>query len=515
MKKVLLIVRDGWGFTEEVEGNAIAAANTPFDDNLNQKYTPAILGAHGGSVGLPDGFQGSSEVGHMNMGAGRIVIQEVTRINEMLESHKFFKSKQFEVIAKALKDTHTNIHLMGLLQNEGVHAHQQHLFNLLKYFQEKYPNNKAIVHVFADGRDTPPKSLFQFLRDLQEVLSQNPNASIGTLMGRYYSMDRSKNYELTSRAYDAICHAKGTKYSDLNSAVEDLYKNAQTPDNKPMFDEYITPLINEDYDGVKAGDVLINYNYRQDRAIQITKAFCDSDTPIKNRLEYSVNYFGFTQYYDEFNNYLVDSITSGDDELCLVGNEISRHGLEQLRISETQKFRHVTSFFNGKLTTPFKGEEQIEVKGDFDASSFASHPEMNADDITARALPLLKNDFSFVAINYANCDMVGHTGVFESARKACEVVDKNVEEITTEAIKLEYTVMITADHGNSEEMIDKKTKEVKTSHTLNPVKLHVLNNEKYKNLNYKKGVLADIGTLILHFLEIPIPATMNSRNLIL
>jgi 2,3-bisphosphoglycerate-independent phosphoglycerate mutase len=515
MNKVLLIVRDGWGYSEDVEGNSIIAANTPFDDVLNEKYTPAILGAHGRTVGLPDGFQGSSEVGHMNMGAGKIVTQEVTRINDMLESYDFFNSKSFEKISGVINSNNVNIHLMGLLQDEGVHAHQQHLFNLLKYFQEKYPYNKVIVHVFSDGRDTPPKSLFEFLRDLQEVLSQNPNTSIGTLMGRYYSMDRSKNWELTSLAYDAICYAKGTKYSDLTTTVENMYNKTKTPDSEPMFDEYIPPLISEKYEGVKSGDILINFNYRQDRAIQITKAFCDSNPPIKNRIDFDVNYFGFTQYYDEFDNYLVDSITSKDDKLCLVGNEISNHNLKQLRISETQKFRHVTSFFNGKLTTPFKGEEQIEIKGDFDPSSFASHPEMNADDITAKVLPLIKNDFSFVLVNYANCDMVGHTGIFNSAKKAVEVVDKNVGLITTEATKLGYIVMITADHGNSEEMIDKKTKDVKTSHTLNPVKLHVLNKKKYENLNYKKGILADIGTMILNFLELPIPADMDSRNLII
>jgi 2,3-bisphosphoglycerate-independent phosphoglycerate mutase len=281
-----------------------------------------------------------------------------------------------------------------------------------------------------------------------------------------------------------------------------------------MFDEYIPPLINENYEGVKAGDVLINYNYRQDRAIQISKAFCDPDPPIKNKINFNVHYFGFTQYYDEFENYLVESITSGDSELYLVGNEISINNLKQLRISETQKFRHVTSFFNGKLTTPFKGEEQIEVKGDFDPSSFASHPEMNADDITKEVLPLLKKDFSFVAVNFANCDMVGHTGVFDSAKKAVEVVDKNVSKVAEEAVKLGYIVMITADHGNSEEMVDKKTNGVKTSHTLNPVKLHILNHDKYKNMNYKKGILADIGTLILHFLELPIPDAMDARNLL-
>jgi len=514
MNKVLLIVRDGWGYTEDVDGNAINSANTPFDDLLNEKYIPAILGAHGRSVGLPDGFQGSSEVGHMNMGAGRIVTQEVTRINDLLESHDFFKSKHFENIAKALKSDDVNIHLMGLLQDEGVHAHQQHLFNLLKYYYEKYPNNKVIVHVFSDGRDTPPKSLFGFLRDLQGVLSQNPNASIGTLMGRYYAMDRSKNYDLTSIAYDALCYGKGQIYSDLNAVVEELYNNVKTPDNEPMFDEYIPPLINENYKGVKAGDVLINYNYRQDRAIQISKAFCDSEPPIRNKIDFDINYFGFTQYYDEFENFLVESITSGDSELCLVGNELANHNLRQLRISETQKFRHVTSFFNGKLTTPFKGEEQIEVKGDFDPSTFASHPEMNADDITARVLPLLKKDFTFVAVNYANCDMVGHTGVFDSAKRACEIVDKNIGVLANEAMKLGYTIMITADHGNSEEMIDKKTNGVKTSHTLNPVKLHILNNEKYENMNYKKGILADIGTLILNFLGLPIPNAMDARNLI-
>jgi len=514
MKKVLLIVRDGWGFTDTVRGNAILAANTPFDDFLNEKYIPAILSAHGPHVGLPEGFQGSSEVGHMNMGAGRIVTQEVTRINDLLESGKFFKSKAFEKIAVALKNENAKVHMMGLLQNEGVHSHQQHLFNLLKYFQDNYPGTKVLVHVFSDGRDTPPKSLFGFLRDLEEVLSLNPKASIGTLMGRYYAMDRSKNWNLTSLAYDSLCYCKGTKCSDFRTTVKNLYDNAKTPDNEPMFDEYIPPLISEDYDGIKAGDVLINYNYRQDRAIQISKAFCDSESPINNPIGFNVNYFGFTQYYDEFENYLIESITSSEGELCLVGNEIAKHNLKQLRISETQKFRHVTSFFNGKLTTPFPGENQIEVKSEFDPSSFASHPEMNADDITEKVLPMLNKNYSFVAINYANCDMVGHTGVFESAKKAVEVVDKNVKRITEEAIKHGYIVMITADHGNSEEMIDLKTNEVKTSHTLNPVKLHILNNPQYENMNYKQGILADIGTLILDFLELPIPDEMDARNLL-
>ncbi len=516
--KVMLIVRDGWGFSEKKEGNAIAAAKVPFDDYLNSKYLPVILGAHGPAVGLPEGFQGSSEVGHMNMGAGKIVIQEVTRINELLESGEFYKSSNFRSILQKLNDNeNATVHLMGLLQDEGVHSHQQHLFLLIKYFAVNYPRHQLVVHVFADGRDTPPKSTFTYLRELEKYLSGHGNAIIGTVMGRYYAMDRSKNWDLISLAYDAICYGKGERYDDLYATIKSKYENEVTPDNQPMFDEYLTPMINREYQGVNAGDVLINFNYRQDRAIQISKAFLDPDTPISSPFYENISYFGFTQYYDEFPYYLIDAISGDEESAVLVGKIIADAGLKQLRISETQKYRHVTSFFNGKLTNPFPGEERIEIPGSFDPSEFATHPEMNADDITTAVEKELGKEYDFIMINYANCDMVGHTGDFDAAVKAAEIVDANVKKVAEQALHLGYNVLITADHGNSEEMVDPITGEPKTSHTLNPVKLHLLS-DKYV-LHYasgkKSGILADIGTLILRMLKLPVPSEMDAMNIML
>ena len=280
--KVFLIIRDGWGYSNEEKGNAITAAKTPFDDYINSAYKPVILKAHGPSVGLPEGFQGSSEVGHMNMGAGQIVTQEVTRINDLLETGDFYKSTKFEESLSKVEKGKTAIHLMGLLQDEGVHAHQQHLFLLLQYFFNNFPENKIYVHVFADGRDTPPKSTMTFLKDLEQQLENHENGILATVAGRYYSMDRSKNYKLISIGFDAICSAKGERFNDIYGKIHECYENQKTPDNQPMFDEYLKPLINSDYKGVNEGDILINFNYRQDRAIQITRAFTEPDSPVNS-----------------------------------------------------------------------------------------------------------------------------------------------------------------------------------------------------------------------------------------
>lgn len=511
--KLILIIRDGWGYSPETNGNAIAAAKTPFDDYLNSKYTPVILEAHGPAVGLPKGFQGSSEVGHMNIGAGRIIKQEVTRIDEMFEQGEIYETDKFKTILQHLKNTNANLHLMGLLQNEGVHAHQQHLFYMLSHVKRVLPETKVIVHVFSDGRDTAPRSVFTFLKELEKYLNDNGNASIGTLMGRYYAMDRVRNWNLTSRAYDAICFAKGTKVRNIYSAIESHYEKSKTPDNLPMFDEYLPPLILNGYRGVQPRDVLVNYNYRQDRAIQLSRAFVDESLPIYESLNRDLHYYGLTQYYDEFSNFLIPPIMDADSSNILVGKVISDAGLRQLRISETQKYRHVTSFFNGKLTTRFPLEERIEIKSQFDPSSFATYPQMNAYDVTEAVLQNLSKDYSFILINYANCDMVGHTGEFSAAVEAVEVIDKNVQIISQEAIKLGYNLLITADHGNSDEMIDLKTGEIKTSHTLNPVKLHLLSSDSSLNIKVDKGVLSDIGTLILRLLGQTIPEEMTSRNL--
>ena len=511
--KVFLIVRDGWGFSENKEGNAIAAAKTPFDDHLNKNYKPVLLKAHGPAVGLPEGFQGSSEVGHMNMGAGQIVIQEVTRINNMLETGEFYQSRKFRELLSLVKNNQTGIHLMGLLQDEGVHAHQQHLFLLMQYFFKNFPENKIYIHVFADGRDTPPKSTRIFIKQLEEQLTDQPNGMLATVTGRYYSMDRSNNYDLITTGYDAICSAKGDRFHDIHQTIEECYQNQKTPDNQPMFDEYLKPLIHTDYTGVNEGDILINFNYRQDRAIQMTKAFTEPGTPIKSPFVKNLHYYGFTQYYNEFDHYFVDPLSSGDSAPVLVGKVIADAGLKQLRISETQKFRHVTSFFNGKSTKPFPLEDQVEIPSQFDPSSFATHPEMNANEITEEVLKRLEQDYAFVLTNYANCDMVGHTGEFDSAVKGAEIVDRNVEIVAKRAMELGYEVLITADHGNSEEMLDIQTSEVKTSHTLNPVNLHLFSKKYGLVLQSGEGILSDISTLVLRLMDLPVPDVMNARHI--
>lgn len=512
--KVLLIVRDGWGNAPKTKGNAIAAANTPFDDYLNsQNNNKVLLETCGPAVGLPEGFQGSSEVGHMSMGAGRIIKQEVTRINAMFEDGEFYKSDKFYEMLTRLKSASANIHLMGLLQNEGVHAHQQQLFYLLSYFKQVLPDRKVFVHVFSDGRDTAPQSVCGFLDELESQLKKHGNAAIATLVGRYYAMDRARNWKLTSITYDAICFAKGLPVSNIYTAIEQQYEKNKTPDKLPMFDEYLPPFILNEYQGVRPQDVLINFNYRQDRAIQLSQAFVEPSCTIYHDFNKNLHYYGLTKYYDQFRNFLVSEIITSNGSSALVGKVISDAGLRQLRMAETQKFRHVTSFFNGKLTNPFPQEERIEIPSEYDPSAFATHPEMNAREVTAALLEKLTDDYAFILVNYANCDMVGHTGNFNAAVKACEIVDKNVETVSKHAIKRGYSVIITADHGNSDEMLYLDSGKIKTSHTLNPVKLHLLNSNATIKPVQSKGVLSNVGTLILSLLNLPIPREMTCLNM--
>jgi len=512
MKKVILIIRDGWGYSLKNKGNAIANAATPFNDWLLEQEGQVMISCHGEAVGLPAGFQGSSEVGHLNMGAGRIVIQEVTRIFDAIKNKEIFSSEKMKEIDKILRTGKNNIHFMGLLQNEGVHAHQEHLFQLLKYFRNNYPEKNIWIHPIADGRDTPPKSFLQFYNQLIDVIGDDSRTNIGTVCGRYYGMDRSKNWKLISIALEALIKAEGFRTDDFISTVENMYASDKTPDDVPMFDEYLTPIINKEYEGINAGDVVINFNYRQDRAIQISQALTDTDCPIYRKEFSKINYYGLTRYYDQFTNYLMPAMDDSGGLKNILGQVLSEAGKTQLRIAETQKFRHVTSFFNGKSTKPFPGEKQIEIPGTWDPSSFASHPEMNAHDVTAELLSHLNEGFDFIAVNYANCDMVGHTGDYDAAMKGAECVDENVEKIARYALQKNYAVIITADHGNSEEMLDDKGN-VKTSHTLNSVKLHLIDSEKKYKLTDNNARLSDITTLILKLMDINIPVEMTSRIL--
>jgi 2,3-bisphosphoglycerate-independent phosphoglycerate mutase len=397
---------------------------------------------------------------------------------------------------------------MGLVQDEGVHAHQEHLFAIMRYAKKQGIKNLCI-HFFADGRDTPPQSALQFLEILNKKINEYRIGKIVTLMGRYYAMDRSKNWDLTSKAYETLTKTIGIRVNTPKEAIQNAY-------NEGITDEYIPPTIIGDFNGIKDKDSVIHFNYRQDRAIQLTRAFIDEEYPGKRWKKLDIVYCGLTRYYDAFDFYILEPMDEIKGMNNLLGEVISNNGLTQLRISETQKFRHVTSFFNGKLIEPFKNEERIEIKSMYDPATFAEHPEMNAYDVTDRVIKEIDTDrFNVIILNFANCDMVGHTGNYESAIKAVEVVDECVGKVVEKVLSKNAIALVTADHGNVEEMIDYQTKLPKTAHTKNPVEFIYIADD-YKNIRLKdKGILSDIAPTILHLLGIEKPEEMTAESLIL
>jgi len=516
MRPVCLIIRDGWGYSEKKEGNAVIAAKTPNIDRYKDNYPWTLLECAGEPVGLPEGYQGSSEVGHLNMGAGRIVIQELKRIDDGLRTGELFRIEHWKKLVNHWTAHKSRLHLFGLLQDEGVHAHQEHLFKIMRRARQEYPKGLIIIHPFLDGRDTPPRSCLEYLAKLNIVMEEVGGCSIGTVMGRYYGMDRSKNWALTDMAYHCIVACEGRKSANAETAVNESYKQDKTPDGVEMFDEYVPPYVIGDYDGVRDGDSILHTNYRQDRAIQLSMAFSDPNYPGKLKTKRAVTYVGLTRYWDEFTDYMLGAMDKGGGMENLLGEVISNAGMRQLRIAETQKFRHVTSFFNGKATTPYRNEDQIEVPSRFDAATFASHPEMEAYHVTEELMSRLRNNpYEFIVVNYANGDMVGHTGDMNAAIKAIEIVDQCVGKIVDYLLEIDAHILITADHGNSEEMIDNQTHMTKTSHTLNPVELiYVASDSPGKQL-LDRGKLSDIGPTVLSLLGLDIPVEMTAQNLMI
>ncbi len=513
-RPVALIIRDGWGFNEERKGNAVAAAKTPNADSYKAGHPWTMLECSGEAVGLPEGFQGSSEVGHLNMGAGRIVVQELKRIDDGLRTGELFKRPKWTSLVEHWKEHGSRLHLFGLLQDEGVHAHQEHLFKIMRRARDEYPQGEIIIHPFLDGRDTPPRSSLEYLAKLELVMEEVGNCRIGTIMGRYYAMDRSRNWKLTDQAYHALVCADGRRHDDAQTAVKESYEKDQTPDKTEMVDEYIPPYIIGDYNGIRDGDAVFHTNYRQDRAIQLSMAFFDPDYPGELREKRDVAYLGLTRYWNQFTEYLLGSMEEGGGMNRLLGEEIGRAELRQLRIAETQKFRHVTSFFNGKSTDPYPGEDQVEVPSRFDASSFASHPEMDAKNVTDEALRRLEdNPYAFIAVNYANGDMVGHTGNIEAAKQAIEVVDECVGRLVDRLLELDAHIFVTADHGNAEQMLDYETGMTKTSHSINPVELIYVARDSAGRKLRAKGKLSDIAPTVLGLLGLDVPEEMTADDL--
>lgn len=515
-KKVLLIVRDGWGIgRKDDKYNAVLAAKTPNIDYYLKNYPNTILHASGEAVGLPKGYQGSSEVGHLNMGAGRIVIQELKRIKDMIEDGSFFEMPNLK---KALENAFKNksaLHLMGLVQDEGVHAHQDHLYAIIEK-AVKLGIDKIYVHFFSDGRDTPPRSALTYLRMLNEFAKDKPQVKVATIIGRYYAMDRGEKWDLIDRAYNAITKAEGLRFKTSEQALDYAYKEMKAPNGQPVIDEYIQPCVIGDYEGVKDGDSVIHFNFRQDRAIELTKAFVEDSYPGKRDKKFNIVYCGLTRYYDSFKFSALPPMSESGNMDKLLGQVISENGLKQLRISETQKFRHVTSFFNGKKIEPEVGEDRIEIKGTWDPSSYAEHPEMDAYNVAKRCREeILKDKYDFILVNFANGDMVGHTGNFASAVKAIEVVDECVGELVDAALSKKYIIMITADHGNSEEMWDYKINMPKTSHTTNPVEFILVGEDVRQIKLRREGILADIAVTVLDFLNLKKPDEMTAKTLLI
>jgi 2,3-bisphosphoglycerate-independent phosphoglycerate mutase len=513
-KKVLLIIRDGWGMYRPDKFNAVANAKTPNMKRYLQQHPNTVLEPAGEAVGLPKGYQGSSEVGHLNIGAGRIVIQELKRIKDMIEDGTFFGRPALKAALDNCVAKGSALHLMGLVQDEGVHAHQDHLYSIMRE-AKKRGIKQVWIHFFSDGRDTPPRSALAFVKMLDEVIKEAGNAAVGTIMGRYYAMDRGEKWSLVDQTYNAITRAEGNAAVSAEAALNDAYASLKNPNGQPIVDEYIPPTVIGNYPGVKDGDSVIHFNFRQDRAIELTKAFIEDNYPGARWKKLDIVYCGLTRYYDEFKFSALPPMDEGGGMDNLLGQVISGAGLKQLRLAETQKFKHVTSFFNGKRTEPYPGEDQVEIKGTWDPSSFGEHPEMNAPEVRVRALAeIASGKYDFILVNFANCDMVGHTGIYDAAVRAVEVTDASVGLLVEAALKHGYTVMISSDHGNAEEMWDYKIDMPKTAHTTNPVEFIYIGAGPDKVKLRPHGILSDIAPTVLEVLGLEQPGDMTSESLI-
>lgn len=512
--KVLLIIRDGWGMYKPDKFNAVDNAKTPNMRHYLKTYPNSVLEPAGEAVGLPKGYQGSSEVGHLNIGAGRIVIQELKRIKDMIEDGEFFACPALKAALDNCVSKGSALHLMGLLQDEGVHAHQDHLYSIMREARAR-GIKKVWVHIFSDGRDTPPRSALAYVKMLDEVIRETGNSAVGTIMGRYYAMDRGEKWSLVDQTYNALTRAEGARAASAAAALEAAYATLKNPNGQPIVDEYIPPTVMDGYPGVKDGDSVVHFNFRQDRAIQLTKCFVEDNYPGKRWKKMDVVYCGLTRYYDEFKFSALPPMDEGGGMDNLLGQVISAAGLKQLRLAETQKFKHVTSFFNGKRTEPYKGEDQVEIKGSWDPATFGEHPEMDAPRVRERAVAeIASGKYDFIVVNFANCDMVGHTGIYESAVKAVEITDESVKMLADKALENGYTVMISSDHGNAEEMWDYKINMPKTSHTVNPVEFIFLARDVSGVKLRPHGILSDIAPTVLEVLGLPKPADMTSESLL-
>jgi len=500
-KKIALVIMDGWGLGKEKESDAIQHAHVPFVTSLYNKYPNATLITCGEEVGLPAGQMGNSEVGHLNLGAGRIVYQELERINVAIKTHSIEENNTFKVAINEAKNNNKTLHLLGLVSDGGVHAHINHLKAILTICKENGLTN-VLVHAFTDGRDTDPKSGIRFIEELQNHMSIS-TGKIATIIGRYYAMDRDKRWERVKIAYDALVNGIGNKTDDFITAINESYKAG-------VSDEFLMPMINGEIEKttISSDDVVISFNFRTDRCREITEVLSQMEIPEFHMQPLQLHYTTMTQYDHSFKN--VHVIFENDDLKNTLGEVLAAHGKTQVRMAETEKYPHVSFFFSGGREKPFEGEKRIMTPSP-KVATYDLKPEMSAIELTDAALKEIEeNKPDFICLNFANADMVGHTGVWDAVIKAVETVDQCVQKVVTAALNEDYTIFLTADHGNADYEINADGTP-NTAHTVNPVPLFIIDNNWMGKV--ESGKLGDIAPTILHMMEIEIPAEMNGEVL--
>lgn len=505
-KPVMLMILDGFGISDKEDGNAIRAAHKPNFDRLFAEYPHTQLGASGLDVGLPRGQMGNSEVGHLNIGAGRIIYQELTRITKAIEDGDFFQNEALnKAVDNAIKNN-SSLHLLGLLSDGGVHSHIDHVKALFKLAKDK-GLSRVYLHAFMDGRDTPPASGKDFIISMEDYLKELGNGKIATVSGRYYAMDRDNRWERVKLAYDALVNAKGETAQSAVEAMEKSYADNKT-------DEFVLPTVvfenGRPTAQIKNGDSVIFFNFRPDRAREITRAINDRVFTGFERETLNLTYVCMTQYDKTIEN--VEIAHKPQSYSNTLGEYVSKLGKKQLRIAETEKYAHVTFFFNGGVEAPNPGEDRALIASP-KVATYDLQPEMSAYEVTDEVLRRLDtNEYDMVILNFANPDMVGHTGIFEAAKAAIEAVDVCLGKVVDKVLEKDGTVFITADHGNAEQMIDYSTGAPMTAHTTDPVPfLYVAKNARGMR---DGGVLADIAPTMLQAMDIEVPAEMTGKTLI-
>ncbi len=498
----ILTIMDGHGIAPPGPGNAIYLADTPNLDRLYDRYPTSRIHASGEYVGLPDGQMGNSEVGHLNLGAGRVVYQDITRIDKSIREGTFQTNPILTKAIRIASDRGSRIHLMGLVSDGGVHSHLRHLIALLKLIHAS-GHHAVTVHAFMDGRDTPPDSGKGYIRELLQSIREIGVGEIGTIVGRYYAMDRDNRWDRIEKAYNALVHGKGSSHADGVSAMETAYGEGET-------DEFITPRVIENTHRIQDGDVLLFFNFRADRMRQICHTFLDREF---DHFKREPMRFPSVVTFTEYEEGLPVNIAFPRETMTgLYGECISQAGLKQLRIAETEKYAHVTFFFNGGEEQQFEGEERILIPSP-KVATYDLQPEMSAVEVTDKVVEAIRSGrFDTIILNYANCDMVGHTGVLEAAVKAVETVDTCVGRVADAVLEAEWDMLLTADHGNAEQMREPDGGPF-TAHSTNPVPLCLIS-ERFRDASLDEGSLRDIAPTLLWLMNLKQPEEMTGKCLI-